>query len=177
MAAKFEEKAIEHNTGNFRAARASEGPVQQTEEYRKARPKNRRNDLQVESLRRDRDRILATLVQRVVNESSKIIGNCEVCGEDIVDAGSRCSWICGRCGKLVCYSCGRHSPGYGYGEDKEKYRYVCLDCYWELREAYVRKWKFEFGDDTTVENPYELTEEDRELRERISTRAWRTEDG
>ena len=115
---------------------------------------------------------------------SNVLGNCEVCGQEIVDAGPRCSWVvhpwtCGRCGKLTCYSCGGHSPGYGYGEDdKEKYHDVCLECCWELRETYTGRWEFEFGDDTTVENPYQLTEEDRDLRERIrSFRAGRNPDG
>jgi len=146
----------------------------ENEELRKACSENRRHDLQAKPVRRDGNGIPSTLVQRVVNGPNIPLGNCEVCGREIIDAG-RYSWVvhpytCGRCGKFVCYSCGGHSPGYGYGEeDKARYRDVCIECYWDLQETYARTWESEFGDDTTAENPYELTEGDRELRERLRT--------
>lgn len=99
--------------------------------------------------------------------------SCEVCGDRIVDNGPGISWIihdwiCGRCGKHVCFGCGGHSSGLGYGEeDNEKYGDICLECYWELRESYAERWESEFGNDASFDNPYELGEDDQELRERI----------
>ncbi len=86
-------------------------------------------------------------------------------------------WTCGRCGKRVCFCCGGHSPGLGYGEEDEKYGDLCLECYWELRESYAQRWESEFGHEASFDNPYELTQDDYELRDRLRSRAWRTEDG
>lgn len=101
-----------------------------------------------------------------MEESSRILGTCEVCGREVIDAG-RYSWVvhpftCGRCGKFVCSGCGGYSPGYGYGiEDEAKYGHVCKECYYELQAEYASKWEAEFGSerDRGLENPYDLSEE------------------
>jgi hypothetical protein len=105
---------------------------------------------------------------------------CEICGDRIVDNGPGISWIihpwtCGRCGKRVCFGCGGYSAGLGYGnEDSEKYGDICTECSYELRESYAGKWESEFGGEASFDNPYELSQDERELRERIRSGAWRT---
>ncbi len=111
------------------------------------------------------------MVQEPVSESddSPI---CGVCGDRIVDNGPGISWIihpwvCGRCGRQVCFGCGGFSAGLGYGEeDSVKYGHICIQCHNELRESYAQRWEAEFGNEASFDNPYASDEARRELEER-----------
>lgn len=71
----------------------------------------------------------------------------------------------------MCFACGEHSLGLGYGkEEGEKFGDVCIECYWELRETYAQRWESEVGSNSPLENPYEMSEEDLDFQERIRKR-------
>ena len=100
-----------------------------------------------------------------------LVGTCQICGDEVYQyttMSCEVAYVCGRCGKWTCSSCGGLSPGYGYGSDDEaKYGKVCKECYYEMQETYAERWEVEFGDEATIENPYRLTDEDRQTRERM----------
>lgn len=102
------------------------------------------------------------------NAGTPFADSCEMCSRTI----DKWSYgrllhpsVCGRCGRYVCFSCGGHGLGLGYGqEDEEKFGDVYIECYWELRESYAARWESEVRN-TFLDKPYEITEEYLEFQE------------
>jgi hypothetical protein len=104
-----------------------------------------------------------------------LIGTCEICGEEVWEEDGlllmNSCYRCDRCGRWTCWGCGGYSTGDGYGaEDESKYRSICKECYYELQAEYASRWEAEYGAEERargMENPYDLSEEEKEWRERL----------